>query len=545
MDDQSSGSAAPPESLACALPAWRNSLGEAHVLTEPHQLAPYLHSTSDCGTVPLAVLRPGTTPEVQEVARIAAAHGLPLYPISRGRNWGYGDACAVHDGQVIVDLSRMDRILHVDETLAYAVIEPGVTQGQLSSYLRDHGIPLIMDCTGAGPDTSLVGNIMERGYGHSAYGNRMQTISGLEIVLPNGELLKTGFGHYDNAQATHLFPYGVGPYLDGLFTQSGLGITTRMGLWLMPEPEHTVHFICMIDADDDLAAAVDTLRKLRLDGTLRSIVHVGNDLRLLSSGGPFPRDRTGGAGRLPADLRRQMRREAGLGAWTISGALTGSRPQVNAARQALRRALRRPGWRLRFLTEGKLDMGYKVARAFRGTGWGQRLQATVETARALFDMNKGIPSRRFLAGAYWKRRGGLPEHFPQQANPAADNCGMYWVSPVIPMRGEDAVKLHDTIEPIMTEYDFDLLLTLNTVTDRALGGVITVSYDKEDPGEVRRARACHDALLEAVMRAGYPPYRVGPQAMPSLNPRDDSYWATVRRIKQALDPKGIMAPGRY
>lgn len=73
---------------------------------------------------------------------------------------------------MIVDLSGMNQIVQIDTTLAYAVIEPGVTQGQLSTYLCEHNIPLWMDCTGAGPNTSLVGNIVERGFGHSPYGNR-------------------------------------------------------------------------------------------------------------------------------------------------------------------------------------------------------------------------------------------------------------------------------------------------------------------------------------------------------------------------------------
>src|SRR3546814_3717544 len=85
---------------------------------------------------------PATQAEVVAAVKTAAQHCVPLYPISRGKSWGYGDACPVTAGNVILDLSRMNRIREVDPALAYAVIEPGVTQGQLSEHLRAQGIAL-------------------------------------------------------------------------------------------------------------------------------------------------------------------------------------------------------------------------------------------------------------------------------------------------------------------------------------------------------------------------------------------------------------------
>src|SRR3546814_4990540 len=75
-------------------------------------------------------------------------------------------------------------------------------------------------------------NILDRGFGHTPYGNRAQYISGLEIVLADGRVLRTGFGHFDMARSSHLFPYGIGPALDGLFVRSSLGIVNAIGIWL-------------------------------------------------------------------------------------------------------------------------------------------------------------------------------------------------------------------------------------------------------------------------------------------------------------------------
>ena len=530
---------------SAAVAALRARLGPAQVLDDEATLARYAASTAARPTRPAAVVFPAALAEVVDVVRIAGAHRVPVYPLSTGRNWGYGDACAVLDGQVIVSLSRMNRILACDTELGYAVIEPGVTQQQLSDYLRAQGDLLWMDSTGAGPDTSLVGNILERGFGHSPYGNRLQSVCGMQVVLASGEVLDTGFGHYPQARAARLFPYGVGPFLDGLFTQSNFGVVTQLGLWLMPRAAAINHFLCQVARHEDVAPVVDALRPLRLDGTLRSILHIGNDLRVISGGTVFPRELAGGATRLPAEVRRALRERAGVGAWAVSGALYGSARQVAAARHAVRAALRRTPARPVFITQRTLRLGALAARLLGKSGAGQRLRANVALGESLFAMNRGVPNGRFLAGAYWRRRGGLPAGFPAGANPAVDNCGLLWVSPVLPMKGSELLAVHAMVEPLFERFGFDLFVTFSMINERALGGVITIAYDKDDAGETQRARDCYRAVFDLLMEAGYIPYRVGNQSMADLDPAGDSYWATVRAIKGALDPLGIIAPGRY
>jgi 4-cresol dehydrogenase (hydroxylating) len=534
-----------PDRRTAILHALRAVVGTAHLRDHPATIERYSRSTAARNVEPLAVVSPASGREVAELTHIARAHGIALYPISTGKNWGYGDACAVGRGQVVVDLSRMNRILRVDPELAYAVIEPGVTQKQLSDFLRAHGIALWADCTGAGPDTSFIGNILERGFGHSPYGNRLQHVAGMQVVLASGELLQTGFGHYPNARATHVFPYGVGPALDGLFTQSNFGIVTQLGLWLMPEAACVNHFMCSVARHADIAAVVDALRPLRLDGTLRSVLHIGNDLRVLSGGRVFPRAAVQAGASLPEHVRAELCAAAGIGAWTVSGALHGSHAQVAAARAALRQALRRTRGRPVFITERKLKAAALAARVLGDSAAGRKLQAKLALGRSLFAMNRGVPDGRFLAGAYWRRRGGLPDAFPRNADPALDNCGMLWVSPVLPMRGSDLLALHDLAEPVFRLHGFDLFATFSMINERSLGGVLTIAYDKEDADEVERAHRCYREMFRLAMDAGYIPYRVGNHSMGELDPHGDVYWATVGRIKAALDPDGIIAPGRY
>lgn len=525
------------------LSALRRVVGPANVFSDDATLDRYAASTGLGCVRARAVVRPADTAEVKAIVLVAGQHHFPLYPISRGRNWGYGDACPVTPSQVILDLGRMNRIVEVNPELAYAEIEPGVTQGQLSDYLQTHHPSLWADCTGAGPDVSVVGNILDRGFGHTAYGNRFQTVCGLEVVLADGRTLHTGTGHYAGSRTYRTYPYGVGPYIDGIFTQSNFGIVTRMGLWLMPAPEEMAVFIVTAEEQRDIAALVDALRPLRMDGTLRSVVHIGNDLRLIASAGTFPFDAVHGLSSLPGELREQLRRSAGIGNWTGVGALYGDRRQVAASARRVRRALR--GFRLQFLTERRLQLARMAAVTLRATGWGRRLKSLVDTAEALYGLNRGRPTRRFLLGAYWRRREGIPPEFPENCNPALDGCSFLWLSPTLPALGREVIAFNDLVTRIVARHGFDFFVTFSMINERSLGAVITLCFDRDNAAEAARAGNCYREMFSSVVDAGYVPYRVGTTSMASLVRRSEGFWDVTAALKQALDPDNIIAPGRY
>ncbi|MCO5165127.1 MAG: FAD-binding oxidoreductase [Planctomycetes bacterium] len=522
-----------------ALAAFERAVGAAHVVVDEAALARYGRSTGPADCRPLAVVCPSTTEEVQAVVRAAGRAGLPLYPIARGRNWGYGDACAPAPGQVIVDLRRMDRILEVDRDLAYCVIEPGVTQGQLRERLQGTG--LWMDATGAGPGASLVGNTLDRGFGHTPYGDHVASTCGMEVVLADGRLLRTGFGHYEGARAASTYRYGVGPSLDGLFQQSGMGIVTRIGLWLMPAPEACLGYFIRCDAEDDLEPMIDALRRLRLDEVLRSAIHVGNDLRVLSGRTRYPWERAGGRTPLPDDLRAALRREHGVGAWNVAGALYGSRECVAAARRVVRRTLGRR-WRVVFVDERRLAQADLLGRLLARVGLGARLRRQVDLGRDVLKVLQGVPTDGALPGACWRVRGPLP---PGPVDPLAANAGLLWVSPVAPASGAAAREVMDIAGPIYLEHGFEPLVTFTLITPRALCCVTNVAFDRREPEEAARAAACYDALVEALMARGFIPYRTGPLGFGKLARGSSVFWDVARQLKDALDPAGIMSPGRY
>ena len=118
---------------------------------------------------------------------------------------------------------------------------------------------------------SVVGNTLDHGVTYMPYGVDMGMQCGMEVVLPNGELLRTGMGAMEGNKAWHVYKRGLGPTPDQLFMQSNFGIVTKMGVWLMPYPEVYMPLWLRLRHDDDLAPAIDTLRELMLDDTIRMV----------------------------------------------------------------------------------------------------------------------------------------------------------------------------------------------------------------------------------------------------------------------------------
>ena len=121
-----------------AIKAFEEVIGAEYTHTDSMSMEKYHSSCIPVSRVIAAVLQPDSAKDVQQIVKIAAKFNVGLYPISTGNNWGYGSANPVRDNNIIVDLSRMNRIIEVNQKLAYTVIEPGVTQQQLYEYLMDN-----------------------------------------------------------------------------------------------------------------------------------------------------------------------------------------------------------------------------------------------------------------------------------------------------------------------------------------------------------------------------------------------------------------------
>src|SRR6185503_19622145 len=215
-----------------ALDELANALGREWVFTSDEDLklyrdaySPFYGETED--RVASAAVAPSSTEQVQAVVRIANAHRIPLWAISTGRNLGYGGSAPAYSGSVVVDLKRMNRILEVNDKTHYAVVEPGVSYFDLYRYIQERGLKVWIDPADPGWG-SPVGNALERGGGRTPMRDHWNAVCGLEVVLANGEVLRTGMGAMENSEVWHQYKYGFGPLVDGLFSQSNFGIVTLM-----------------------------------------------------------------------------------------------------------------------------------------------------------------------------------------------------------------------------------------------------------------------------------------------------------------------------
>ncbi|MEO1133459.1 MAG: FAD-binding oxidoreductase [Cyanobacteria bacterium J06639_1] len=522
-----------------ALQAWQQAIGAEWVETDSPECEAAETATFATQQTVTAILRPGDREQVQACLRVANQCGIPVYPVSSGKNWGYGSRVPVADGCALLDLSRMNRIVEFDEDLAYVTVEPGVTQQDLFEFLQQKRSRLWMDCTGSSPDTSLIGNAMERGFGHTPYGDHFANICGLEVVLPTGECVKTGFGQFANANSASVYRWGVGPYLDGIFTQANFGIVTRMSIWLMPAPEYFQSFYFSVAEYDDLAPLIDALRPLRQDGTIKSAVHVGNSYKVLSSIQQYPWDEMKGQTPLSLEVMGQFAKTWDFGAWNGSGGIYGTRSQVAEARRLIKRALKGKVKRLRFLDETLIGLAGKVAKPYQMVT-GLNLPEMLKLIRPVFGMMQGVPTNSSISSTYWRKKMAVPEDM----NPDRDGCGLIWCAPVAPMTGNHAANIYRIFSETVFAAGFEPIISITLLTERCLGCVTTIAYDRDIPGEDDRAMSCYKTLLDRFAEVGYYPYRLGIQSMQALG-SSESYQDLLRSLKTALDPNNILAPGRY
>lgn len=528
------------ESLSQSLAAWVDTVGVDHVITDQGILDAVGTATFSTSQHVAAIVKPANREEVQACVRVANQFQIAIYPVSTGNNWGYGSSVPPRTGCVILDLARLDAIVDFNETLAYVTIQPGVTQGQLFEFLQQKGGRLWMDATGSSPNCSIIGNTLERGFGHTPYGDHFAHACGMEVVLPTGECIHTGFGRFQNAVAAPVYPWGVGPYIDGLFTQSNLGIVTQMTVWLMPKPSHFQAFNFSIEGDSELEGLLDGLRQLRLEGTIRSTVHIGDSYKVLSSIRQYPWDDMDGQVPLSEEVLAHYRARWRFGAWNGSGGLYGTRRQVRAATARIKQVLSPRTAQLKFLNDRKLRVAPHLATPYQKIT-GTNLLALLKLIRPAYGLLKGEPTYSFLSSAYWRKK----ESPPQDMDPDRDGCGLIWCTPVTPNEPHYVRRMLEIVRDVFSNQPFEPAMSLTMINERSLENVISITYDRAISGEDERATAVRDKLLTRLKEAGYYPYRSGIQDMELISSAKDSHSKFLTQIKDALDPNGVIAPGRY
>ncbi len=251
------------ENQTALLKKLKDLVGEAHISTHKADLLPYMRDSytnlmNREAALPDCVLMPRSTEEIQQIVLLANEYKVPVYPRSFGVN--IAGSAIPYQGGIVLDLKAMNQIFEVNEDTLTATIEPGVCWGQLRKAARKKAMDIIPII---GPyQTSPVGNYLLTNI--TAYSSRysMDRAVTLEVVLPNGEILRTGSQATEiGAEVNPYFRYSYGPDLTGLFRGSmgNYGIITKMVIRLRPlaEVEKNLYF-----AFKDLKPALKAIQRI-------------------------------------------------------------------------------------------------------------------------------------------------------------------------------------------------------------------------------------------------------------------------------------------
>ena len=499
-----------------------------------------------------AVVYPASAEEVAAIMKVAARHKLPVWPFSKGKNWGYGATMPYRDGTLILVLERMNRIIEVNQELAYAVIEPGVTQQQLNDYLKSNNLPLWSDCTDSTPQGSIIGNALERGVGYTRHWDHFGHLCGLEVIMANGEPLRTGGGPA-NSLTWHTHKWGTGPFIDGLFSQSNFGIVVKSGIWLMPAPEAFNCFICELSDEAKLPQMVDALRRLALKGILPANFHIVNDLLFTAQLIAYPYDLLEQGERyLSNAARAKLRARIKMAPWSAIGGLYGTAAQVRVARRAISAELSGIG-KMTFFDDRKLRFFTAMTKIWKSVrNWpilpdlfSMLSGSSLEKAEAiphLYPIMKGIPGEFIVGFAYFKDKRPRPT---VNVDPARDGAGMLWLAALCPLTGKHTRDLLQLCEPVFHKHGFDLSLAFLMINARSILALIEIFLTNRIPTK-------KNARLPSTMRSPKPPcapgfqqYRTSVAYSDRIMQSAPELQKTLNAMRSAIDPDNLIAPGRY
>ncbi|RYO17125.1 Vanillyl-alcohol oxidase [Alternaria arborescens] len=452
-----------------------------------------------------AVVAPRNVADVQTIVKAANKYLVPLWPISIGRNSGYGGAAPRVSGSVVVNM--------------------GVTFHDFHTYLVENNLrdKLWLDVPDLGGG-SVLGNTMERGVGYTPYGDHFMMHCGIELVLPSGEVIRTGMGALPHPHekggvppqdqpwndSAQLFNYGFGPYVDGIFTQSNLGIATKMGMWLMPNPGGYQSYLITIPREDDLKQAVDIIRPLRLNMVLQNVPtirHILLDAAVLGHKSDYTSDINKPLTDAELDA---IAKKLDLGRWNFYGALYGPQPIRDAMWAVVKESFSAiPGAKFYFPEDRK------------------EANSILHTRHKTM---QGIPTYDELKWLDW-----LP------------NGSHLFFSPISRVNGDDATRQFALTKARCHEAGLDFIGTF-TIGMREMHHIVCIVFNREDDEQKKKVVWLIKTLIDDCAKQGWGEYRTHLAAMDQIMDTYSFNNNVFRRfnetIKNAVDPNGILAPGK-
>lgn len=222
-------------------------LGKANVLHLPEDLLLFEYDGSVEKALPDMVVFPRTTDEVSRIVKLAAKYQVPI--VGRGAGTGLSGGALARTGGLMLVFARMNRILEIDIANQRATVQPGVVNLDITRAVEHAGLYFAPDPSSQ-KSCTIGGNVAENSGGpHTlAYGVTVNHIASLEMVLPNGEVVRIGNRHGDS----------TGYDLCGLFvgSEGTLALVTEITVKLSRRPEAVKTLLAIFDSVDDASHAV-------------------------------------------------------------------------------------------------------------------------------------------------------------------------------------------------------------------------------------------------------------------------------------------------
>jgi FAD/FMN-containing dehydrogenase len=521
-----------PEDFARAISQLQAVVGPQWVFTSEEDVGLYRDAYSVFMGEPeeimaSAAVAPESVAQVQAIMKIANAFKLPIYPISTGKNLGYGGSAPNFNGSVVLDLKRMNKIIEVDDKRHFAVVEPGVSYFDLYRYVQERGLKVMLDVpeTGWG---SLVGNSLEHGVGYTTPEMRDHFGShcGMEVVLPNGELLRTGMGAVPGSNAWQSYRYGYGPHVDGLFAQSNFGVVTKMGFWLSPLPDAYRLDTVTVPRRGDLPRFVEIVNHLENAGIFNGWVEYTCPAF---------------AGKLSVDRNPELK-----ALMSKKGGATPAELEAWAARH------QKPYWgaNLEFYGPAKViaaqwEYAKEKLSELPGAKFEEVVKHTLPLTPAEQEQEPFLPSFGIPSLSAFDY-GALSEYNP------TPNRGHVWLSPVVQRSGDELLKCQTVFGDVAREVGLDLHIGPATLPLPAFKRTFVFLFGvpvQSDPKVNRENREKIRRAIKIFAEHGWAEYRAAPAFQDDVMQTYSFNNHALRRfhetLKDAVDPNGILSAGRY
>ncbi len=504
------------EDMSSAIQAFESIVGRRWVYTSTVSRDMYRDAFSpyygtERSAEPAAAVAPENTDQVQKVVGICNRYRIPFWVVSTGKNLGYGGSAPLSSDMITIDLKRMNRILEVNEKLAYAVVEPGVSFLDLYRYIQKKGIKLWLDVPSPGWG-SVIANSLEHGTGYAARPEHVDNLCGMEVVLPTGEVLRTGMGAMENPSLWHTFKLGLGPSLDGLFGQTSMGIVTRAGVRLQPEPQSFISVTTKVKEYGDLIPLVDLTTKMRLSGTIPGVTSIRSGYSELiydqniDTDVLFNRNSPANMAKLGYEVVKR-----GLKQWHAHTGLFGSKRIAQARLEELQ------------------DTYSSISGCEFEVQHYTPPFSDPKSLKPLIKLSAGIPT--------------LGDWIPVRTSE-----GLLLASPMIPATGEAALEAYELAKSVHDEYGVMFGGEFLTRNGPEIMFITGTKLSKSDLEANERAIAMYKQMYKAFVEKGWGEMRAHNLLMDTV--MDQFSWndyilrRTHQKIKHALDPHGVMAPGK-